>query len=160
MEPAPVGAAPCLEFDKRNGRAHNSVTMSKRTAGSVYSIRYHMVWCPKYRRPVLVGEVADALRDLLTAKVTELGGEVLALEVMPDHVHLFVEMPPSFAPAQIAFRLKGYTSHALREMFPWLKSRLPSLWSRSYYVGTAGHVSEETIKKYIAAQKRAPRKVA
>lgn len=134
--------------------------MSKRTHGSVYSIRYHIVWCPKYRRPVLVGKVAEMLRDLLQAKVIELGGEILAIEVMPDHVHLFVDMPPSFAPAQVVFRLKGYTSHELRSAFPWLKSRLPSLWSRSYYVGTAGHVSEETIKKYIAAQKRSPRSKA
>jgi putative transposase len=104
-----------------------------------------------------VGEVAEMLRELLQTKVTELGGEILAIEVMPDHVHLFVEMPPSFAPAQIVFRLKGFTSHELRSAFPWLKSRLPSLWSRSYYVGTARHVSEETNKQYIAAQKRSPR---
>jgi len=85
--------------------------------------------------------------------VAQLEGSVLALEIQADHVHLFVEMPPKWAPAQIAYRIKGYTSHVLRREFPRLKSRLPSLWSRSYYVGTAGDVSAETIRRYIEAQK-------
>ena len=128
--------------------------MSYRThSGGVYHIRYHFVWCPKYRRPVLMGAIASRLRELIHEKVAELGGSVLALEIQPDHVHLFVEMPPKWAPAQIAYRIKGYTSHVLRREFPRLKSRLPSLWSRSYYVGTAGDVSAETIRRYIEAQK-------
>ena len=128
--------------------------MTYRThSGGVYHIRYHFVWCPKYRWPVLVGAIAPRLRELIHEKVAELGGSVLALEIQPDHVHLFVEMPPKWAPAQIAYRLKGYTSHVLRREFPRLKSRLPSLWSRSYYVGTAGEVSAETIRRYIEAQK-------
>ena len=122
-------------------------------SGGVYHIRYHFVWCPKYRRPVLMGAIASRLRELIHEKVAELGGSVLALEIQPDHVHLFVEMPPKWAPAQIAYRIKGYTSHVLRREFPRLKSRLPSLWSRSYYVGTAGDVSAETIRRYIEAQK-------
>jgi len=128
--------------------------MTYRThSGGVYHIRYHFVWCPKYRRPVLMGAIASRLRELIHEKVAELGGLVLALEIQPDHVHLFVEMPPKWAPAQIAYRIKGYTSHVLRREFPRLKSRLPSLWSRSYYVGTAGEVSAETIRRYIEAQK-------
>ena len=128
--------------------------MTYRThSGGVYHIRYHFVWCPKYRRPVLMGAIASRLRELIHEKVAELGGSVLALEIQPDHVHLFVEMPPKWAPAQIAYRIKGYTSHVLRREFPRLKSRLPSLWSRSYYVGTAGEVSAETIRRYIEAQK-------
>ena len=122
-------------------------------SGGVYHIRYHFVWCPKYRRPVLMGAIASRLRELIHEKVAELGGSVLALEIQADHVHLFVEMPPKWAPAQIAYRIKGYTSHVLRREFPRLKSRLPSLWSRSYYVGTAGDVSAETIRRYIEAQK-------
>jgi len=128
--------------------------MTYRThSGGVYHIRYHFAWCPKYRRPVLVGAIAPRLRELIHEKVAELGGSVLALEIQPDHVHLFVEMPPKWAPSQIAYRIKGYTSHVLRREFPRLKSRLPSLWSRSYYVGTAGEVSAETIRRYIEAQK-------
>ena len=128
--------------------------MTYRThSGGVYHIRYHFVWCPKYRRPVLVDAIASRLRELIHEKVAELGGSVLALEIQPDHVHLFVEMPPKWAPAQIAYRIKGYTSHVLRREFPKLRSRLPSLWSRSYYVGTAGEVSAETIRRYIEAQK-------
>ena len=128
--------------------------MTYRThSGGMYHICYHFVWCPKYRRPVLMGAIASRLRELIHEKVAELGGSVLALEIQADHVHLFVEMPPKWAPAQIAYRIKGYTSHVLRREFPRLKSRLPSLWSRSYYVGTAGEVSAETIRRYIEAQK-------
>lgn len=127
--------------------------MTHRTRSGIYHIRYHFVWCPKYRRPVLVGAIASRLRELIHEKVAELGGSILALEIQADHLHLFVEMPPKWAPAQIAYRIKGYTSHVLRREFPRLKSRLPSLWSRSYYVGTAGEVSAETIQRYIEAQR-------
>jgi len=128
--------------------------MSNRThSGGVYHIRYHFVWCPKFRRPVLVDAIASRLRELIHEKVAQLEGSVLVLEIQADHVHLFVEMPPKWAPAQIAYRIKGYTSHVLRREFPKLRSRLPSLWSRSYYVGTAGGVSAETIRRYIEAQK-------
>lgn len=114
---------------------------------------YHFVWCPKYRRKVLVGPVETTLRRLIAAKVAELYCEIVALEVMPDHVHLFLKAPPTHAPQHIANQIKGYTSHELREKFPVLKSRLPSLWSRSYYVGSAGAVSAATIQKYIEQQK-------
>lgn len=126
--------------------------MTKRTRHSRYNINYHFVWCPKYRRQVLSGDVSDRLVELLPEKVKQLGGEVLDLTVRPDHVHLFVSFPPDFAPKQIMHRIKGFTSHQLRKEFPKLKSRLPSLWTRSYYVGTAGNVSSETIRKYIEAQ--------
>lgn len=124
-----------------------------RNAGSVYNLNLHFVWCPKYRKPVLVGRVADRLRELTVEKSAQLGVEVLALEVMPDHVHLFLAVPPTDAPQFYANQFKGYTSRVLRLEFPHLKSTLPSLWSRSYYVGSAGHVSSETIEKYIANQR-------
>jgi len=126
--------------------------MIKQTRHSKYNINYHFVWCPKFRRPVLAGDVSDRLVELIPEKVKQLGGEILDLAVRPDHVHLFVSFQPDIAPNQIMHRLKGYTSHQLREEFPKLKSRLPSLWTRSYYVGTAGDVSSETIRKYIEAQ--------
>lgn len=126
--------------------------MTDRTRHTVYQINYHFVWCPKYRRPVLTGPVSDRLVELLPQLVTDLGGEIIELVVRPDHVHLFASFPPTLAPCQIMYRPKGKTSHQLRKEFPKLKSRLPSLWTRSYYVGTAGNASSETIRKYIEAQ--------
>lgn len=112
-----------------------------------------MVWCPKYRRKVLTGEVVDELRLLLYQKAQELDVKIESLEIMPDHIHLFIESDPTEAPQRLANQFKGYTSHMLRLKFPQLKSRLPSMWSRSYYVGSIGHVSEEAIKQYIETQK-------
>lgn len=124
----------------------------KQTRHAAYNINYHYVWCPKYRRQVLVGSVGDRLVELINQIVPEMGGEVLDLVVRPDHVHLFVSFPPTIAPYQIMHQIKGETSHELRKQFAYLKSRLPSLWTRSYYCGTAGAVSSETIRKYIEAQ--------
>jgi putative transposase len=93
------------------------------------------------------------LKQLLEEKATALDVQIEALEVMPDHVHLFMSAPPTLAPAQLANQFKGYTSRVLRQRFPHLKSRLPSLWSRSYYIGAAGAVTAETVKRYIEAQK-------
>lgn len=128
--------------------------MTKQTRHAVYNINYHLVFCPKYRRPVLAGNVGIRLTELLKQYTQELGGEVLELVVMPDHVHLFVSFPPTIAIAQIMHKLKGASAHQLREEFPHLKSRLPSLWTTSYYIGTAGHVSATTIKRYIDEQRR------
>jgi putative transposase len=126
---------------------------SKQTRHATYNINYHFVWCPKYRRTVLGKDVAKRLEELIHEKVAELKGEVLDLTVQPDHVHLFASFPPTIAPYQIMHRLKGYSARVLRDEFPWLKSRLPNMWTRSYYVGTAGHVSTATIRRYIEAQK-------
>lgn len=125
----------------------------RRNAGCVFSLNYHVVWCPKYRRPVLTGMVEARLKELLAQKAETLGAEIAALEVMPDHVHLFVSASPTDAPQFLVNQFKGFTSRILRQEFPVLKSRLPSLWSRSYYIGSAGHVSAETIQRYIAEQK-------
>lgn len=127
------------------------MTVNK-TRHAVYNINYHFVFCPKYRRSVLEGPVSDRLIELIGQIAQELEGEVIELVVRPDHVHLFASFPPTIAPYQIMHRIKGATAHELRKEFPYLKSRLPNLWTRSYYVGTAGHVSSETIRKYIEAQ--------
>jgi putative transposase len=127
--------------------------MTEHTRHAHYNINYHLVWCPKYRRPVLAGDVGKRLTELIPQEVEKLGGRVLELVVQPDHVHLFATFPPAIAIAQIMFRLKGSTAYQLRKEFPHLKSRLPSLWTRSYYVGTAGHVSAEVIQRYIDEQK-------
>jgi putative transposase len=131
-----------------------SSTRYKQHAGGVYTLHYHFVWCPKYRRKVLHGAIAERLKELLHEKAGGLGVIVEGLEVLLDHVHLFVAAAPTDAPQYLANQFKGYTSRVLREEFSGLKSRLPSLWSRSYYVASAGHVSADTIQKYIEQQKR------
>ena len=130
-----------------------SDTRYRRNAGCVYSLKYHLVWCPKYRRKVLVGEIAEELRSLLYQKAQELDVTIEALEIMPDHVHLFIESDPTEAPQRLANQFKGYTSRWLRLKFRELRSRIPSMWSRSYYIGSIGNVSEETVKRYIEMQK-------
>lgn len=119
---------------------------------SVSHLRYHFVFCPKRRRKVLVNGVADRLKALLTEKCAELSWEIVALEVMPDHVHLFIGAEPEVAPSQIMHALKGYTSRVLRQEFPRLQA-MPSMWTRSFWVSTAGSVSAEDVQKYVAAQK-------
>lgn len=119
---------------------------------SVSLLRYHFVFVPKRRRKILTGPLAERLRVLLSEKTAELGWQIIALEIMPDHVHLFISVDPTVAPNQVAHRLKGYTSFVLRKEFPNL-IRLPALWTRSYFVSTAGMVSSKTIEQYIAAQK-------
>ena len=125
----------------------------RKNAGTVFSRKYHIVWCPKYRRPVLVDEVAFRLRGLLIGQAAELEMTIHALEILPDHVHLFVASEPTRCVAEIVNRMKGFTSRLLRQEFPALRSRLPTLWSRSYSVGTVGHVRAATIRRYIASPK-------
>lgn len=126
---------------------------AKRTRHAVYNINYHFVWIPKYHRKVLTKNIAKRLEEMLHEKTAELEGEILNLTVQIDHVHLFCSFPPTLAPHQIMHRLKGYTAFQLRKEFPHLKSRLPNMWTRSYFVGTAGSVSAETIQKYLDEQK-------
>ena len=102
---------------------------------------------------MLVGPVAERLNVLIHEKANEIGAIIEASEIMPDHVHIFVSVPPTNAPQYFVNQFKGYTSRILRSEFAHLKSRLPCLWSRSYYVGSAGNVSAEAIQRYIASQK-------
>src|ERR1700740_254486 len=125
-----------------------------KNAGSVFSLKYHLVWCPKYRRPVLVEPVDQRLRALLQQKTQELEITIHSLQIMPDHVHRFVEAEPTRCVAEIVNRLKGSTSHVLRTEFVSLRSRVPTLWSRSYYAGTVGSVSAAVVGKYIEGRKR------
>lgn len=121
----------------------------KRTFVSL--IHYHFVFCAKRRKKVLVGPVKARLEALIAAKAAELDCQVVKLAVRPDHVHLFISCPPTLAPHQVVHRLKGYTSRMLRQEFPHLL-KLPSLWTRSYWVSTAGNVSSAMIERYIEAQ--------
>ena len=102
----------------------------------VYSSKYHVVWCPKYRRKVLVDAIAKRLFELVHKTALRYRAEVIALEIMPDHVHLLVEVDPQFGIHRLVKYIKGVTSHDLRKEFPSLSSRLPSLWTNSYFVST------------------------
>jgi putative transposase len=121
---------------------------------TVYNIGYHIIWCPKYRRKVLQGYIADRLKDLLNEKAAEINVIIEVMEVMPDHVHLFIKAKPTASPHWIVQQFKGFTSRTLRQEFEPLRTRLPTLWTRSYYVESCGHISEDTVKKYIEEQKR------
>lgn len=127
--------------------------------GAAYDLGYHVVWCPEYRRPVLGGRVKARLEELIRAKADEHGRQIIALKVMPDHVHLFVKPHPKDSPSYVANQFKGFTSHVLRAEFPHLRSKLPTLWSRSYFVASVGVVSAATVQRYIETQyERVPKK--
>lgn len=119
----------------------------------VYSCKYHVVWCPKYRRKVLVGGVEERLKEILRAVADERRAEIIEMEVMPDHVHLLVEVDPQFGIHRLVKQMKGRSSRILRQEFPWLRSRLPSLWTNSYFVSTVGGAPLAVIKQYIENQK-------
>lgn len=118
----------------------------------VYSCKYHVVWCPKYRRKVLVGNIAERLKELIAQKAAEINAEVIEMEVMPDHVHLLIEVDPQYGINRAVRHIKGASSHDLRSEFPSLKSRLPTLWTNSYFVSTVGGAPLEIIKQYIENQ--------
>ncbi|MBG0851803.1 IS200/IS605 family transposase [Streptomyces spinoverrucosus] len=118
----------------------------------MYDLGLHVVWCSKYRRPVLDDRVAERLRELIERKADERGWHIVALDVLPDHVHLFVKHDPKASASHVADQFKGFTSRVLREEFPHLKSRLPTLWSSSYFAASAGSVSAKTVQQYIDTQ--------
>jgi len=119
----------------------------------VYSCKYHVVWCPKYRRRVLGNGIDVRLKEIIIQTVRELQGDLIELEVMPDHVHLLVEVDPQFGIHQLVKQLKGRSSRLLRQEFPTLKSRMPALWTNSYFVSTVGGAPLAVIKQYIENQK-------
>ncbi len=119
----------------------------------VHLIVYHLIWCPKRRKPILVGKLKERCQELLEAKCKEKGWDILSLAIQPEHIHIFVRVWPSDSAAEVIKELKGYTSFFLRQEFTSILSKLPSLWTRSYFSSTAGAVSAQTIQEYIDAQK-------
>ncbi len=125
----------------------------KSTRHVKYLCNYHFVWIPKYRSDVLVGEVAEYVKEVLHSVASELGCEILALEVMPDYVHLFVSCPPRYSPSYLANYFKGKSARLVLRRFSMLREQTGGkLWTRSYFVSTAGNVSSEAIKKYVEEQ--------
>lgn len=119
----------------------------------VYSCKYHVVWCPKYRRDVLRNGADERLKEIIRQVCDETGSEILEMEVMPDHVHLLVEVDPQFGIHKLIRRIKGRSSRLLRQEFSWCRTRLPSLWTNSYFVSTVGGAPLEVVKQYIEQQK-------
>ena len=120
----------------------------------VFSCKYHVVFCPKYRRKVLVGKVETRLKEIVHEVAAETDVDVIEMEVMLDHVHLLVEVDPQFGIHRFVKRVKGVSSRLLRSEFPSLRTRLPTLWTNSYFVSTVGGAPLTAVKQYIESQKR------
>ena len=124
----------------------------RHTPGGVCSLGLHLVWCPKYRRRVLGGRVARRLDELIVQVADEHGWQIVAREVMPDHVHLFVRVGPTDTPAAVVRAFKGRSSRVLRQEFPHLRTFAKVLWSPAYFAASVGYVSEATVRRYIEHQ--------
>lgn len=120
----------------------------------IYSCKYYIVWCPKYRRKVLINGVDTRLKELIHEIAKELQLEIIEMEVMPDHVHILLEVDPQFGIHRAVKALKGRTSRILRQEYPWLRSRIPTLWTNSYFCSTVGGAPLSVIKQYIENQKQ------
>lgn len=121
----------------------------------VYRCAYHVVWCPKYRRPVIEGAVDERLKQIIREVCAERECNLIELETMPDHVHLLVECDPQYGIHRLVKQIKGRSSRALRQEFDSLRSRLPTLWTNSYFVATVGGAPLGIIKQYVANQRNA-----
>lgn len=122
--------------------------------GIVYKNQFHIIFATKYRKPVLTDNVEKRLKEIFYEEAIRMDVEIKALEIMPDHVHMFIEFDPRLMLHKVIKQFKGKSSHILREEFPFLKSSMPSLWTRSYLSCSVGHISEDVIKEYIESQQR------
>ena len=123
------------------------------TNTTVYCCRYHVIFCPKYRRKVLIHGIDERFKEIVLSLQDKLNFKVLEMEVMPDHVHLLLDVDPTIGIDKIVMKIKYNTAHVLRKEFPELRSKLPTLWSRSKFIASVGSVSLDVVKKYIASQK-------
>ena len=122
-------------------------------ANVTFQCAFHVVWCPKYRRRVIGGRMEQRLKGIVREVVDEKGAWLVELETMPDHVHLLVEVDPQYGVHKLVKAIKGRSSRALRDEFPWLRSKLPTLWTNAYFVATVGGAPLEAIRKYVENQK-------
>lgn len=118
----------------------------------IETCKYHVVWCSKYRRKVLTGEVENRLKELVVEIANELKVEIIQMETDKDHIHILCEVDPQFGIAKFVKKVKGKTSRILRDEFPYLRKRIPTLWTNSYFVSTVGGAPLEIIKQYIENQ--------
>ena len=124
-----------------------------RTPHLVYDCKYHVIFCPKYRRRILVNGLDELVKTVFRKIAEQKGFQIIEMEVMPDHVHLIIDCNPRFGVMDCVNRLKGISSRRLREQFPHLKTRLPTLWTRSAFISSVGSVSLAAVQKYIENQK-------
>ncbi len=148
-------------FNPERHQVESKIATVRKGLHCKYNLNYHIIWIPKYRKDILTGKVTDVLREIIQGQCSDLELDMLALEVMPDHLHLFVGAKPIHIPAEIVRRLKGNTSIQLRRVFPDLRylgykqhfgKGFDNLWAKGYYIGSAGHVSQEQVKRYIQEQ--------
>lgn len=130
-----------------------NITTYKTSNNVFYSCQYHVIWCPKYRRKVLIEGVDERLKSIILDVALQTNSEVLEMEVNPDYVHLLVSVDPQYGVNSVVKRMKGASSRILRKEYSWLKSRIPSLWTNSYFVCTVGGATMEVIQQYIENQK-------
>ncbi len=123
------------------------------TRAATYACEYHIIWCTKYRRSVLSSEIQERFKELVIASEEKHGFKVRALETMTEDIHLLISIPPTLAVGVMIGKLKGMTAKVLRKAFPHLKSRLPNLWTRSYFVASTGSVTRQVLKQYVENQK-------
>jgi len=121
----------------------------------VYRCTYHVVWCPKYRRKVITGDIDIRLKQIIHEVCAERGSTIVELETMPDHVHLLVECDPQYGIHRLIKQIKGRSSRLIRQEFPQVKSRIPTLWTNSYFVATVGGATLEIVKQYLENQRSA-----
>ena len=134
-------------------RLETSDLVYQTTRYSTYACEYHIIWCTKYRRSALSDEIQARLKEIVLESQGKYEFIVRALETMADHVHLLISIPPTENVSIIIGKIKGITAKVLREEFPHLKSRLPNLWTRSYFVASTGGVTLESLKQYVESQK-------
>ncbi len=148
-------------FNPEKHKIESKIATVKTGHHCKFNINYHIIWIPKYRKNILVGRIKQVLKEIIEGQCEELGLEKLALEIMPNHLHLFVGAKPTDMPCQIVKKLKGNTSIQLRRCFNDIRflgykqhfgKGFPNLWARGYYCGSAGHVSQEAVAKYISEQ--------
>ena len=119
----------------------------------VYACSYHVIFCPKYRRSVLIDGVDERLKVIAYEEAKKMDVTIREIEIMPDHVHILMDVDPQLGVHTAIKRIKGVSSRLLREEFLWLKSRIPALWTNSYFVATTGGATLEAVKAYIENQK-------
>ena len=124
----------------------------------VYSCKYHIVWCPKYRRKVLTGEIETRLKEIIINTCLEIKVDIIEMEIMPDHVHLLIEVDPQYGVHKVIKQIKGRSSFLLRKEFKPLTTKLPTLWTNSYFISTVGGAPLSIVKQYIENQKTSERK--
>tara|TARA_B100000929_G_C15492275_1_gene414853 strand:- start:1612 stop:2019 length:408 start_codon:yes stop_codon:yes gene_type:complete len=129
------------------------LTHYKSNKNIVYSCKYHIVWCTKYRRDIIKNNIENDLKNIIHNLANDLNVEIIEIETMPDHIHLLVDVDPQFGVHKFIKRVKGRSSRILRDKYEEIRKRIPTLWTNSYFVSSVGGTTLDVIKKYIEEQK-------